>query len=702
MTAAPAMVGFQDERLSHDEDLRALHDLGAQFLFCANKIPVAKKWQNERPTAKDAISRFSLDAKGVGLVPASVGLVVVDVDASPAHPRDKANDKTHRTVARVAAVLNTLGPALTTAPSPSGGTHLFYKGTTHEGNMKWAYGDIRGTKGHVVLYDPAAALKAAQLVRNNTALEPVDVSLLRRIGSVNKHQTTPEPRHTPEGLEHLAEGRRNNYLNDGVFLDARDGVLTSERETEWRDAALASGLSSGDTDATMRSAAEAGEKAERPYSLSDTGNAQHFASMHADDLRYDHARGAWFQFNRQHWVQDRCENVAQLALKSIHVRQHAAVGNEAATKWGLRSLSRGSRDNLVRLARSEPPLSITGDQWDKDPWLVGVKGGVIPLKTGDFRDGQPEDLITKVIPVGYNPDAQAPRWIQFLQDVFVDNPDLVPYIRRVMGYTLTGDVSEQCFWLLHGEGSNGKSTLLETMEEVFGEDFSWHMPFPSTSWSDSASDYNKESLIGRRYVTTIEKSNRKELSSEIVKALTGNKRINARQIYKSPINFTIMAKFFLAVNEPPVIEDKSDGMWRRVKMVPFTRSFAVNRGFGATLLAEKEGILAWVVEGCLEWLRDGIQHPPCVDAATDAYRLESDPLLVFVEDQCIREPQCSVGATELFKTFQAWDDTKMTQRAFGARVRQLRGVTSMRQSQGIRYEGIGLKDLIHSDEQGEM
>ena len=97
-----------------------------------------------------------------------------------------------------------------------------------------------------------------------------------------------------------------------------------------------------------------------------------------------------------------------------------------------------------------------------------------------------------------------------------------------------------------------------------------------------------------------------------------------------------------------------------------------------------------------------IQHPPCVDAATDAYRLESDPLLVFVEDQCIREPQCSVGATELFKTFQAWDDTKMTQRAFGARVRQLRGVTSMRQSQGIRYEGIGLKDLIHSDEQGEM
>ena len=701
MTAAPAMVGFQDERLSHDEDLRALHDLGAQFVFCANKIPVAKKWQNERPTAKDAISHFSLDAKGVGLVPASVGLVVVDVDASPAHPRDKANDKAHRTVARVAAVLETLGPALTTVPSPSGGTHLFYKGTTHEGNIKWAYGDVRGTKGHAVLYDPAATLKAAQIVKHDTH-EPVDVSLLRYIQGTKKKKKTPEPRQTPEVLERMTEGNRNNHLNDGVFLDARDGVLTPEREAAWRSAAAASGLPLSDVDATIRSAADAGDKAKLPFSLTDTGNAQHFAHMYADTLRYDHARAAWFQYVKHHWLQDRREKVSQLALKSIHARQHAAVGNVTATKWGLQSLSRSARENLLRLARAEPPLSIEGDQWDKDAMLIPVRNGVID-HTGHLRDGRPEDLITKVLPVTYDPNATAPRWMQFLEDVFVDNPELVPYMRRVFGYTLTGNVDEQCFWLFHGEGSNGKSTLLETMEEIIGEDFSWHMPFPSTTWSDSASDYNKESLMGRRYVTTIEKSNRKELSSEIVKALTGNKRINARQIYKSPINFTMMAKFFLAVNEPPVIEDKSDGMWRRVKMVPFLQAFPVNRGFGATLLEEKEGILAWAVAGCVEWQRDGIQHPPCVDAATDEYRLESDPFLVFIEEQCCIARHCSVGATELFKAFQAWDDSSsMTQRAFGARIRQLRGVTSLRQSAGVRYEGIGLRDLIHSGGREEM
>ena len=638
----------------------------------------------------------------MGLVPASVGLVVVDVDSDKERPGDRANDLIKRNVTRYNAVIKILGPALVMVPSKGGGYHLYYKGTGQEGNRKWPYGDIRGAKGYVIMYDPAATLEAVNRASHDD-VEAVDVSQLSRIQRATKKKTkTKTPRQTPDVLQGMGEGDgRNNYLNDGVFLDARDKLLTPERDADWREAALASGLLLGDVDATMRSASEAGEKVQIPYSLSDTGNAQFFANMYADNLRYDHARRAWYQHEKgkHHWVQDRCENVAGLALKAIHTRQHAAVGNEAATKWGLASLSRSARDNLLRLARAEPPLNIAGDQWDKNPWLLGVKNGTINMVTGEHRDGHPDDLITKVVPVNYDPDAKAPRWIQFLEDVFADNPDLVPYMRRVMGYTLTGDVSEQCFWLMHGEGSNGKSTLLETMEEIIGEDFSWHMPFPSTSWSDSASDYNKESLMGRRYVTTIEKSNGKELSSEIVKALTGNKRINARQIYKSPINFTIQAKFFLAVNEPPAIEDKSDGMWRRVKMVPFLQVFPVNRGFGATLLAEKEGILAWAVAGCLEWLRDGIQHPTCVDAATDEYRLESDPFLVFVEDQCCQAIHCSVGATELFKAFQAWDESNITQRAFAVRVRQLKGVTSHRLSAGIRYRGIGLRDLLHSDKE---
>ena len=314
MTAAPAVIGtstpvVHDECLSRNDALRALHGLGAQFVPCQNKIPIAEGWQNVYPSLQEVLNR---GPKGVGLVPASVGIVVVDVDASLAQPRDRPNDKINRTVARVASVIETLGRSLATATSPSGGAHLHYKGTGQEGNIKWSFGDIRGTKGHVVLYDPAATLKAAQLVQRDASLEPVDVSLLRRIaGAKKKKQKTPEPRQTPDVLQGMSEGDgRNNYLNEGVFVDARDGQLTPERKTEWRNAALASGLSLSEVDATLRSATEAGDQAKQPFSLSDTGNAQHFASMYADNLRYDHARGAWFQFKDHHWVQDRCENVA--------------------------------------------------------------------------------------------------------------------------------------------------------------------------------------------------------------------------------------------------------------------------------------------------------------------------------------------------------------------------------------------------------
>ena len=316
---------------------------------CAEtRSPIAEGWQNVYPSLQEVLNR---GPKGVGLVPASVGIVVVDVDASLAQPHDRPNDKNNRTVARVAWVIETLGRSLATATSPSGGAHIHYKGTGQEGNAKWAFGDIRGTKGHVVLYDPAATLKAAQLVQRDASLEPVDVSLLRRIAGAKKKkkENTPEPRQTPDVLQGMSEGDgRNNYLNEGVFVDARDGQLTPERKTEWRNAALASGLSLSEVDATLRSATEAGDQAKQPFSLSDTGNAQHFASMYAGVLGYDHRQNAWFLFQRQrhHWDADATGGVDRLALAAIRERQRAAVGNEAASKWAARSLSRSARENL--------------------------------------------------------------------------------------------------------------------------------------------------------------------------------------------------------------------------------------------------------------------------------------------------------------------------------------------------------------------
>ena len=261
--AAPALIdtstSAQDER-SRNAALCALYKRGAQFVICRNKVPTTKDWPDVFPTLDEVLSQ---GPKDVGIVPGSVGLVVIDQDSTKAQPNDKPNDKIKRNIARCGVVIETLGPALAMVASPSGGAHLLYKGTGREGNAKWAYGDIRSQKGHVVMYDPVATLEAAQRVERDATLEPVDVSLLpTESGEENKPKSASKPRPTPGELVHLAEGTRNNYLNEGVFLDARDGLLTPECETEWRNAALASGLSLSDIDATIRSASDAGSKAD--------------------------------------------------------------------------------------------------------------------------------------------------------------------------------------------------------------------------------------------------------------------------------------------------------------------------------------------------------------------------------------------------------------------------------------------------------
>ena len=264
MTVAAFAPPTRENPSDRDASLRALAEGGAHFVVCRDdKRPVHDEWNTLRPSIDEVLHQGSL---GVGLVPASVGLVVVDVDSDKDQPGAKSNDLVKRNVTRQVTVTKILGTALVTVPSKNGGHHLHYKGTGLEGNKKWPYGDIRGAKGYVILYDPIKTLKAVELANHNN-VEVVDVSLLSQLQrtTTKKKKTKTSPRQTPEVLHGMVEGQgggRNNYLNEGVFLDARDGQLTPEREAAWRDAALASGLSHSDVDATLRSASAAGEKAE--------------------------------------------------------------------------------------------------------------------------------------------------------------------------------------------------------------------------------------------------------------------------------------------------------------------------------------------------------------------------------------------------------------------------------------------------------
>ena len=242
------------------------------------------------------------------------------------------------------------------------------------------------------------------------------------------------------------------------------------------------------------------------------------------------------------------------------------------------------------------------------------------------------------------------------------------------------------------------------MRCVLGEAYAWTMPFPSASWSSAMSEYQKASLVGCRFVQASEVSRRGELNEELIKSLTGGDTVNARHPYGRPFAFVPVAKFFFRVNDKPVIHDQSHGMWRRVKLVPFTQTFAVDTSLAETLAAEASGILAWAVRGCLEWQRIGLAHPEAVEAATKEYQSESDPLISFLNDRCVRADACKVTAGDIFKSYESWclqeqvpESERMSRTAFGVRMKQMFKAKEAGHSKTMTYFGVGLCDATRSE-----
>jgi putative DNA primase/helicase len=303
----------------------------------------------------------------------------------------------------------------------------------------------------------------------------------------------------------------------------------------------------------------------------DTGNAEGFAACLVDRLRFDHTRKEWVLFDGDHWVFDRSRAVERLLQGHLEARFAATAriaGDEERKKmraWLLTSQSAAKRRDCLNVARSQEGIADEGDHWDSQPMVLGVRNGVIDLKTGRFRRGTPEDRVTVVTPVSHDPNATCARFSEFLKEIFADDPELPAYLQRVVGYCLTGDMSEQAFWVFFGTGANGKSTLLEQLATMLGP-YAGTMPFPSADWTHSMSEYQKAELVGRRLVTAAEVSPRGHLNEELIKALTGGDRINARHPYGRPFAFRPTAKFVLSVNDRPTIRDDSRGMWRRIKL----------------------------------------------------------------------------------------------------------------------------------------
>jgi putative DNA primase/helicase len=307
--------------------------------------------------------------------------------------------------------------------------------------------------------------------------------------------------------------------------------------------------------------------------------------------------------------------------------------------------------------------SVTGREFDRDPMLLGVLNSVIDLRADAKqrqRDGQPVDMITKQCPVKFEPDAKCPRWEQFLLEIFEGNQELIDFVQRAMGYSLTGESLEQVFFLLHGRGSNGKSTLLDTIQSLLGSSYSANLDFDALiSEYRHRHQFDLANIEGRRFVVASETDRKVELSPKVVKSLVGNGKIVVNEKFKQPRAIEPQHKLWLAVNELPTATDRTDGFWRRILLIPFERQFLVGEKdlmLPKVLLGELPGILNWAVAGCLEWQRAGLDPPRAVTIATTEYHERSDCFYRFITECCIvgTDPNAETTSQALREAYDTW------------------------------------------------
>jgi P4 family phage/plasmid primase-like protien len=445
----------------------------------------------------------------------------------------------------------------------------------------------------------------------------------------------------------------------------------------------------------------------RSFALTDLGNSERLVRRFGADLRYYPVAGKWLYWDGKRWREDTVGRIYRLAKQTVRlIYQEASEAESDArakelAKHAIRSESKERIKAMVELAQSELPVEPA--DLDADCSLFNCLNGTLDLRTGLIREHRREDLITKLAPVAYDPAADCPTWRQFLATIMADQDGkpkrrLIAFLRRMLGYSMTAETSEQVIFLLWGGGSNGKSTFLETGRALLG-DYAQQADFSTFLYRD----YDRVSndiarLKGCRFVSAVEVEGTRRLAETLVKQLTGGDTVTARYLFREFFEFTPAFKILLAANHKPTIRGSDWAIWRRIRLLPFTVTIAEgkqDKKLPEKLRRELPGILNWALRGCLLWQRKGLGMPDEVRQATADYRDEMDILGSFLADCCVIAEAERVLAKDLYQAYLKWaeqeGETAVKQTTFGIRLTE-RGIQRTRQAGTgkVEYRGIGL------------
>jgi putative DNA primase/helicase len=444
--------------------------------------------------------------------------------------------------------------------------------------------------------------------------------------------------------------------------------------------------------------------------LTDVGLARRLVLEASDTLRYVREWKAWLSWTGRHWQKDDGLAAAHVA-KQVSDKLWRELAELPPERRGQvltfvkAAASARGIEAAVKLARSEPQVVVTADELNRHEYLLNVGNGTLDLLTAELRPHSPADLLTHMAGVAFDASASCPNWRKFVEEVTDGDKELAAFLQRSCGVALSGDVTEQVLWLHHGEGRNGKSTMLTMLVELLG---TYAGPAPLEMLLVRGR-FSKEvetqfgALAGKRLVTAVEADDGVRFSEATVKLLTGGDVVLARSLYENPWPLRPSWKLHVAANHKPLVRGSDEGIWRRLMLCPWLRRFegqAEDKRLKEKLQAERAGILNWCLFGFTEWRRMGLKPPATVLAATKEYRGENDTLGLWISECCTKSPEVCQEALALYASYRAWSERMgehpLTGKAFGLRMEQL-GFNSERPSAGawrnktIRH-GIGLLD----------
>ncbi len=396
-----------------------------------------------------------------------------------------------------------------------------------------------------------------------------------------------------------------------------------------------------------------------PLAFTDLGNAAGYIHEYGFGLQYCQLWNSWLWWCDTHWQRDENQVVPARVKKFIRGLYNTAfvLQDNKLSQHAFRSSSRNKMEALLSLARSETGIPMKPQEFDTHKYLLNLENGTYDLKEGKLRGHRWSDYITKSCRIAFNEYAECPLWLKFLDRIMAGDKDMITFLQLMVGYALTGDISEQALFILFGSGSNGKSTFIETIAALLG-DYAVNTPVETLLVKRSEGIPNDIArLKGGRLVYAVEAEQNRRLAESLVKQLTGGDSVTARFLHAEFFSFNPEFKIFLATNHRPIIRGADHAIWRRIHLIPFSIKIPEadqDKYLKEKLKKELPGILNWALEGYAVWQQNGLCYPEKVQNATKEYKSKMDILADFLSDCCEINVSDETKSSAIYARYRQW------------------------------------------------